>query len=102
MIYLLQWLLFGVIGFILWSVRRFRCKRYDDVFDPESDFYGDDGGFFIFCCSVFIILCGPFSIIFNIFAFFGRFLEKHYEDLKRIIYNLANIGNNDFHKRKIK
>lgn len=48
MIYLLQWLLFGVIGFILWSVRRFRCKRYDDVFDPESDFYGDDGGFSYF------------------------------------------------------
>ena len=100
--YIILWLLFGIIGFFLWLIRRFRCKRYDDVFDSESDYYGEDGGFLIFITFVFIIFCGLFLVIYNLLAFFGIFLIKHSEDLKCIIYNLANIGNSDFHKRKIK
>ena len=75
-------------------------KRYDDVFDSRSDYYGEDGGVCIFITFIFIIVCGMFSMIYNLLVFFGIFLINHSEALRRIIYNLANIGNRGFHKRK--
>ena len=53
-------------------------KRYDDVFDSRSDYYGEDGGVCIFITFIFIIVCGMFSVIYNLLVFFWNISHKSF------------------------